>query len=565
MGKSSKAKFENNCAKSTTLLSLIETVTSATLILEESIFQFPKNNSNRQFIEELAERLHISEPTAIIFSHILSTYIDDGEISLKEISNTLHIALSDYDKLIICLNELSEKGLIFRTNFYKKAMFFVGSDILTKICNNSSFEDTNLKTDTFGLSEHITKHFKALNDGYIDPAILGVYLRKLIEINFHLPVAKLIQNLNLTDEEIIIILSMYCHAIDGQYFSFNAFLVNIFPSQITRMKLKKQFLTGSSPLLISNIVKIEDGHFSTVDFLSFTENGLDKVFGEEKSLLNVKLASSEFAKVITSKDIVERKLFYNAEEDTSMLRLLKLLEEDKFLSLQTNLNNLGLQKGLAILLYGAPGTGKTESVLQLAKHTGRDLFKIDISTIRDKYIGESEKHTSKIFEDYRIRLKQTGRTPILFINEADALICSRTSVKSSADQMNNSMQNILLDEMDRFEGIMICTTNLETNPDPAFERRFLYKIKLSIPSIQVRTEILKARIPLLTTHQAHELSTRFELSGGQVDNIHRKLITEELIQGKKPQFDCIERLCMEEKIHGIGRQRMQVVGFRKNT
>ena len=136
-----------------------------------------------------------------------------------------------------------------------------------------------------------------------------------------------------------------------------------------------------------------------------------------------------------------------------------------------------MRKGFACLFYGAPGTGKTETVLQLARKTGRALMQVNISTIKDKYVGESEKNIKNLFDRYRQLVESEPIAPILFFNEADAIFNKRSeNTERADDKMENARQNIFLQGMETLEGILIATTNLTSNLDSAFERRFIYKV-----------------------------------------------------------------------------------------
>jgi SpoVK/Ycf46/Vps4 family AAA+-type ATPase len=112
------------------------------------------------------------------------------------------------------------------------------------------------------------------------------------------------------------------------------------------------------------------------------------------------------------------------------------------------------------------------------------------------YVGESEKNVRKIFDTYRDLTRQTKTEPILLLNEADQFLSSRSSgVGSSADQMHNQMQNIFLEQIEKFEGILIATTNLLENIDTAFSRRFNYKIEFKKPNISQRKKLWKMMLP----------------------------------------------------------------------
>ena len=120
-------------------------------------------------------------------------------------------------------------------------------------------------------------------------------------------------------------------------------------------------------------------------------------------------------------------------------------------------------------------------------------MRVEVDKIKSCWIGESEKNIKALFDRYRKICKNSELAPILLFNEADAVLGGRMEGASRAvDKMENSIQNIILQEMETLEGIMIATTNLTTNLDKAFERRFLYKIRFDRPTVNARTENWKA-------------------------------------------------------------------------
>ena len=216
-----------------------------------------------------------------------------------------------------------------------------------------------------------------------------------------------------------------------------------------------------------------------------------------------------------------------------------------------------MRKGFNIIFYGGPGTGKTETVMQLAKKTGRDILYIDMSKIKSKWVGDSEKAIKGVFTTYKRLCKGKSIKPILFFNEADAIFGKRMeNVDSSADQMLNSMQNIILQEMESIEGIMICTTNLHSNLDPAFERRFLYKVELKNPDDEVRAKIWKSMMKGMNDEDYATLAQRYSFSGGQIENVVRKSTVDYILSGDKTSLETICKFCDEEmfksKVNRIG-------------
>ena len=149
--------------------------------------------------------------------------------------------------------------------------------------------------------------------------------------------------------------------------------------------------------------------------------------------------------------------------------------------------------------------------------------------------------------------------PILLFNEADAILGTRMEgAVKSVDRMENSVQNILLQEMESFEGIMIATTNLLGNLDPAFERRFLFKIRFSRPELEPRALIWKSQFPSLTDDEARLIAGEFPFSGGQIENVVRKYTIDGILSGEEGGYDALRQYCREES---VGRQTARKIGF----
>jgi SpoVK/Ycf46/Vps4 family AAA+-type ATPase len=176
-----------------------------------------------------------------------------------------------------------------------------------------------------------------------------------------------------------------------------------------------------------------------------------------------------------------------------------------------------------IIFYGPPGTGKTLTAHSLGRSLKRQILSFDCSKILSMYVGESEKNVRKIFDTYRDLTRQTKTEPILLLNEADQFLSSRSSgVGSSADQMHNQMQNIFLEQIEKFEGILIATTNLLENIDTAFSRRFNYKIEFKKPNISQRKKLWKMMLPQHADYEeAFDIDAlaKYNVTGGQINLI----------------------------------------------
>jgi SpoVK/Ycf46/Vps4 family AAA+-type ATPase len=188
---------------------------------------------------------------------------------------------------------------------------------------------------------------------------------------------------------------------------------------------------------------------------------------------------------------------------------------------------------------------------------------VDLSQLRSKWFGESEKTVKKLFDDYRRLSDNSREKPVLFINEADGLFSKRTELKGNAsavDQTLNTIQNIILQELEVFKGILLATTNLTLNLDSAFERRFLFKVEFTNPVPEASKRIWKSKLPELTESQAEFLATKYNLSGGEIENITRKYIIDNITECDSLDFRILTELCETEKpFHNQNK-----IGFRKS-
>jgi len=189
----------------------------------------------------------------------------------------------------------------------------------------------------------------------------------------------------------------------------------------------------------------------------------------------------------------------------------------------TLLNDWGLLKkikpGYRALFYGPPGTGKTLTATLLGKASGKDVYRIDLSMIVSKYIGETEKNLSKVFDSAR------NKEWILFFDEADALFGKRTAANSSNDRHANQQTAHLLQQIEDFPGVVILASNLRSNMDDAFTRRFQSIIHFTMPSPQERYQLwqnaFSGTCTLSPEIDLYEIAEDYELAGGAIINVLR--------------------------------------------
>ena len=331
-------------------------------------------------------------------------------------------------------------------------------------------------------------------------------------------------------------------------------------SDIMAKRKAKALADGNHFLIEQDFLKVDKGESISDSRIDLTDKAKEILLGEDMCLYEKKFSARD---MIEPEMINEVKLFYSRENQKQVDTLAEYLSPDHFKSIQDSLKEKGMRIGFSVLLHGAPGTGKTETVYQIAKKTDRRIIKVDASKSKSCWFGESEKLVKDIFDRYKSICKKAitngENIPILLFNEADAVFSKRKDVTSgNVAQTENAIQNIILDEMENLEGILIATTNLPDNFDSAFERRFLYKICFDHPTEEVRYAIWENRISTLPESSISKLS-KHELSGGQIDNIIRKATMDEILTGELPCFEKLNELCSEEKI--INSSAISRIGF----
>ncbi|MGP1486052.1 MAG: ATP-binding protein [Campylobacter sp.] len=172
-----------------------------------------------------------------------------------------------------------------------------------------------------------------------------------------------------------------------------------------------------------------------------------------------------------------------------------------------------------IIFFGPPGTGKTMSAMSLAKSLKKRVLSFDCSKILSKYVGESEQNVRKIFDTYKEICSKSKSEPVLLLNEADQFLSTRVENGSGVDKMHNQMQNIFLEQIERFNGVLIATTNFLQSFDMAFSRRFDYKIEFKKPDFEARLAIWRKVLPENANFEENfdvKRLAEFELSGAQI-------------------------------------------------
>ncbi len=336
-------------------------------------------------------------------------------------------------------------------------------------------------------------------------------------------------------------------------------LGDIYDSMRSCFMIAKSIMNKEHNLQTNDLIELQPAQFLAGAEVSLTEKGRHLLLEEDFDLFASKGGSDK--RLVSPDKIPARDLFFDEEltEDINFVK--NSLQEEAFAELQKRLEANALPKGVAILFHGLPGTGKTAAVDMIAKATGRSVYHVDIAASKTCWFGESEKLFKKIFTDYRKMCETEERKPILLFNEADALFSKRRDVGAGSDncaQTENALQNILLEELETLDGILIATTNMCDNFDTAFERRFLFKVQFGQPNTDAKRAIWKSKLSWLTEEDCDLLAKKYNMSGGEIDNIVRKSMMEEVLTGNRPTLAMLEAWCRGEK---LARKGGNAIGF----
>ena len=371
--------------------------------------------------------------------------------------------------------------------------------------------------------------------------------KKFSELSFF----KAIQKAKLENNERFFLYDCAKDFLDGNESSLCSTVSDLFGKSNSYFTVLRSILEEKDALSTKGFIEIEKNEVVEKTSVTLSDRTIELIYGKNADLYKKKPVCSK--NILEPEKLKEKQLFYSEKVQKQIDMLEESLSQKNLVAMQKRLEAKGLPKGVAVLLYGAPGTGKTETVYQLAKRTNRKILHVDIAESKSMWFGESEKIIKKIFTNYRKLCQEAERhkenTPILLFNEADALISKRKDVTSgNCAQTENAIQNILLEEIEKLDGIIFATTNLCKNMDKAFERRFLFKIEYEKPSLEARQKIWGSKLPELEEADLARLADRFDFSGGEIDNIVRKCEMTEIIKGTLPAYDEIAELCENERL-----------------
>ena len=507
----------------------------------------------------LKQRLGLEPFQAILFALIIIADAN-GRCNVNNVGKRLGMS---YLKMLSYSNDLyalRDRGLI---RMRRNNDLSVPPEVVDAVMEDKPFEKpSNEGMNTRAIIRRIASYLKRMEDGELHPCQFIEEVDTVLKANPQTSYAAACDKYQILSTRVGLIERVIFHIMANLYIrkDYTVFdvgdLEDYFKDGETMDNIRDYFDSNSMALQILEIIEPAqcDGMRDGASF-KFKDEVVSDLFAD------IKVKTSTL-KTVDLNDLAGKpvkQLFYNRAEKEQIDRLGNLIEDESLQKVFSTMKEKGLRTGLICLFYGDPGTGKTETVYQMARRTGRKIMETDVAKLRNCYIGETEKNMRALFRDYRIACSENEKMPILLFNEADAILGTRMEgAVRAVDRMENSVQNILLQEMENFEGIMIATTNLLGNLDPAFERRFLFKIRFNKPEIEPRSLIWKSQFPTLTDSDAMDIAREFSFSGGQIENVVRKYTMDAILSGTEGGVEQLRQFCQEES---VGKTTHRKIGF----
>ena len=512
-----------------------------------------------KYIKYVCTKLGITKEQCVFLS-IFVEKSSDSKIYINEVANYLDCRNTHILRYSKDIDALVERDYVRKGRYRGRISYQVPSAVVDAFKNDQPIPSRsveNLSCEDF--FNRVAEIFDMVSDDEMDYDTAETRINELMECNKHLSFVEKVAHYPLDDTDLILLL-IFCHRFITENDDYVTFfdMEFMFDKSVLRF-IRSDLTSGRHQLHRAKLIEwSSEGGMADKEHFRLTMNAKRELLDELNlpSLSENKLNRG----VINASEIKARNLFYSKEITYSIDELGKLLEEKNYQDVHTRLQEQGFRCGFTCLFYGAPGTGKTETVLQLARRTGRDILQVNFPELKSCWVGESEKNVKALFDTYRLKAKSSRITPILLFNEADAIIGKRQEgAERAVDKMENSIQNIILQEMETLDGILIATTNLAQNMDRAFERRFLYKIRFDKPTVEARTAIWREMLPTLDLEDAKKLAERYDFSGGQIENIARHYAIDAILHGNAvPTAENLSTHCDSERISNTDSKR---IGF----
>ena len=512
-----------------------------------------------KYIKYLSEALDLTKEQSVMMSLFIDNS-EDSSISISDFGTFLGCRTTRIIRFMNDIDVLEKRGLIICCRDRRGRSYRVPMKVIEAFQHNELYKPEDLSglscSELFAELEDIFDMRK--NDELTEKGVCEK-IRELFTNNPNLIFVEKLKSFNFdVEDELLLILFSHLF-VNNSDDNIGYHDLDFLFDKRRWNRIKSSLNAGEHILLSAKMIEYnnDDGFVNRESFRMTME--AKRTLFEELNLSSLN-TNQKKAGLLKADDIAIKKLYYDEDVRKQVSELTQLLTDDHYQEIRNRLKESGFRCGFTCLFYGMPGTGKTETVLQLAKETGRDIMQVNISEIKSMWVGESEKNIKALFDNYRNKVKECKLTPILLFNEADAIIGKRQEgAERAVDKMENSIQNIILQEMETLDGILIATTNLAQNMDKAFERRFLYKIKFTKPTIEARMSIWREMIPTLLEADIHALAVKYDFSGGQIENIARHYAIDNILHGSSSNV--LETLSIHCDNERLEKKEQRKIGF----
>ena len=509
-------------------------------------------------LKHIADKLELTKEQSVM----MALFIDNSNgrrISISDFARHFDCSMTKIIRFMNDIDVLEQRGMVCCSRSNREISYRVPLEVIEAFKRNEKFipkDHSGISCDElFGL---IAEIMEMRNDDEMSTEMAMNQLQELFEKNGHLVFVQKLKSYCFAQcDEALLVLFAHLFVNNSEDNIGFSDLEFFFDSKALWSIVKRRLNNNVSDLQYEKLIEYHNDN-GLVDRESFhlTLNAKMSLLSELNiSILNI---DNNRNSLIHHEDITSKQLFYDHCLAGQVNDLGQLLEESHYKEVCNRMKEKGFRTGFTCLFYGAPGTGKTETVLQLARQTGRNIMQVNVSEIKSMWVGESEKNIKNVFDQYRMIVEKASVAPILLFNEADAIIGKRQEgAERAVEKMENSIQNIILQEMENLNGILIATTNLAQNMDKAFERRFLYKIKFNKPTLEARIQIWQSMLPELHGTDIKALAEKYDLSGGQIENVARHYAIDTVLHGNASLETLMEH-CDSEHLEQKQRQK---IGF----
>lgn len=486
-------------------------------------------------------------------------------VSEVEVVNFLRTVLSlKPNEIRLDMKELKKMGLIVNFKDNATIYFYPARNLAEAIDSNCVRYFRNLLPK--GLERLLDYWASSILDSiHIGQDEIETSVEEIMDNNPNLTLVKYMKPLSKfrTFHEQSTLLSICCNALfNARPFALNTWERSSCFSRFQLASMREEINNSSWKPMVDGYVRYAGGGYIQDSInLELTEKGYCYFFKEmDAQVLKVMRRKTRHISlpITPHKSIKPIDLYFNDEFQDELTVLEQLLTQKTFKRYKQEISKNSRMLGLTVLLYGTAGTGKTELVYNLAKKTKRDIVKIQVTDITSKWVGQSEQNLMRVFNDYRILLENGSPAPILFLNECDQLINKRVNIQGSVDTMSNALQNIFLEQMETFPGIMIGTTNLIKSMDHAFERRWIYKIAFEKPNRIIQGKIWKSHLPDFSVEAVDTLIQQFDFSPAEINNVIKRFQVNQLLFPKHADIKTLLRMCKNETFQD---QTSKSIGF----